>query len=376
MKIVLFPSAYYPSLGGVEELTNKIALQLVNCGHYVKIFTALMPNTKKKDIHAELDIYRFRFKLPARKVIDTLVFLFLFPVEMFRILLIVKRFKADIIHIQCASSNTLYAVVASKLLRVPLVLTSQGETRMDAGKIYKKSAFMRKILVYGLKQASYVTACSKATLDDLCKNYFDVSLKSKVVFNGIDSKEFGGDVQSIEDTYIFATGRLSSNKGFDLLIRAFQSLPDKYKDVSLFIGGSGEQEQELRELIADLKLGGRVRLLGRLNRMDTVKYMKNSLFVTMTSRYEPFGIVATEGLAAGKAVMVTKHGGPPEFINDREQGLVIDPFNDDLYVEKLVDMLESYEKYQQGNYEYVSNYFNWSIIVESYLDIYRLVGNK
>ena len=47
----------------------------------------------------------------------------------------------------------------------------------------------------------------------------------------------------------------------------------------------------------------------------------------MPSRLEPFGIVVLEGWRAGTAVVATDRGGPPEFIHDNEDGLLVDPFD-------------------------------------------------
>lgn len=373
MRIMLVPSAYHPSLGGVEELTKQLALHYHKKGHEVCVVTSRPPNTKSKEVIQNIPVYRMRFHLPAKKIFNVLRFIVSYPIEIKRYRKIIKRFKPDIIHIQCSSSNTLYATLVSKITKIPLILTSQGETKMDAHQIYQKSALMRWIIKYGLKQASFVTACSQATLDDLNQNFADIRHKSSVIFNGIDPTEFEGKIKLNSETYIFTTGRLSYNKGFDLLIEAFSKIPQpKRSDIKLFIGGAGEYESELKNKIIECNIQNSVTLLGRLDREQTVYYMKNALFVVMPSRYEPFGIVALEGLAAGKAVIVTKHGGPPEFIKNEQHGYVIDPLNIPEFTKSLETMLKSYKKFETKNQVYAKTW-NWDKLSEMYLAIYQKI---
>jgi glycogen synthase len=375
MRILLIPSAYYPSLGGVEELTRQLAKTYSQQGHHVIVATSKSPDSSYKEVVDTVSVYRFHFQLPAKNILTLLKFIVIFPITLIRFSLLCLSFKPDVLHIQCSSSNTLYATLMSKILRIPLILTSQGETKMDAAQIYQKSAFMKKTLVFGLKRAAFVTACSQATLDDINHNYLNVKHKSQVIFNGINPSEF--DAISIsgdaKERYIFATGRLTLNKGFDLLIQAFKDLPSAYNTIQLFIGGSGEQEMELKNLIASSGLENRVCLLGRLNREQTVTYMKKSLFVVMPSRYEPFGIVALEGMAAGKDVIVTKHGGPPEFIIHGKHGLIIDPFDISDFSLKLANMINSHTELNKINLNYVKTKFSWDQISIKYLDLYKML---
>jgi len=61
-------------------------------------------------------------------------------------------------------------------------------------------------------------------------------------------------------------------------------------------------------------------------RLSTAAMAGAELFV-MPSRLEPFGIVVLEAWRAATAVLATDHGGPPEFVRDGEDGLLVDPFD-------------------------------------------------
>jgi glycogen synthase len=78
----------------------------------------------------------------------------------------VRDFRPDVLHVQCFSANGVYAASLSRLLRVPLVVSLQGETVMDDQDIYDHSVSLRVGLRAGLRQASAVTGCSKFVLED------------------------------------------------------------------------------------------------------------------------------------------------------------------------------------------------------------------
>ncbi|QFT98631.1 D-inositol 3-phosphate glycosyltransferase [Roseovarius sp. THAF8] len=95
---------------------------------------------------------------------------------------------------------------------------------------------------------------------------------------------------------IGAIGRLHRQKGLDILIRAFQRLPNK--DVSLHIHGTGPEKTELRALAAG---DPRIRFFGHSDSPDRV--MQSVDFVAIPSRWEAFGLVALEARAAGRPII-------------------------------------------------------------------------
>ena len=56
------------------------------------------------------------------------------------------RTGSDIVHVQCVSNNGLYGLIAARLLRLPLVVSMQGELTMDATGVYQRSRFLPKLL--------------------------------------------------------------------------------------------------------------------------------------------------------------------------------------------------------------------------------------
>ncbi len=121
-----------------------------------------------------------------------------------------------------------------------------------------------------------------------------------------------------EEPYIFSSGRLVEYKAMDLLIRAFARVRER--GIKLVITGDGPKRAELSALIADLGLGDRVQLLGRVSREDNHRLMSQSLFCVFPALREAFGHVYLEAMAAWKPVVATNWGGPSDLVGEGSPG--------------------------------------------------------
>ncbi|MPN38158.1 N-acetyl-alpha-D-glucosaminyl L-malate synthase [bioreactor metagenome] len=113
-------------------------------------------------------------------------------------------------------------------------------------------------------------------------------------------------------------------KGFDVLLRAF-AMADVPDEVCLVVGGDGPEMASLRDLAAELGLGARVILPGRLSKAAVLGAMTDAALVVVPSRREAFGIVVLEAWACGTPVVASRSGGPDDLIQDGDCGLLVDP---------------------------------------------------
>lgn len=108
----------------------------------------------------------------------------------------------------------------------------------------------------------------------------------------------------------------------DILIKAFYNKFKGDMNVTLRIGGDGNEYINLKNLIRELGLESQVTLLGSLDRNEVAQEMANCTCFVLASRYETFGVVFIEALSFGKPIIATKCGGPEGIINNSNGILV------------------------------------------------------
>ena len=122
---------------------------------------------------------------------------------------------------------------------------------------------------------------------------------------------------------LIGLGRLSDEKGFDVLIKAHANLLKRNIDHNLVILGSGYLKDELRNLSDRLGVSDSVFMPGYVD--NPYPFLKKATAFVLSSRYEGFGGVVFEALSLGTPVVATACGGPTEMITDGENGILVPP---------------------------------------------------
>jgi glycosyltransferase involved in cell wall biosynthesis len=377
MNIAIFASAFYPHVGGVEELCRQLAHAYREAGHPCIILTNRWPRTLPRfEEYEGIAVYRLPFRVPEGSLRARCSHALTHRAIRREVIGILRRHRVDVIHVQCVSSNGYYALLARLELRLPLVVTAQGELTMDAGRLYQSSPFANRILRALLDEADYVTACSCSTLDELAGWYGKPLERSSVIYNGIRLADFeGAEPYPHARPYILGMGRLVSQKGFDVLIDAYAKADLRSHD--LLIAGAGPEAEVLRQQAHGLGLNGRVRLLGRADRAAAVSLFKGCSFFVLPSRTEPMGIVNLEAMASGKAVIASDVGGVPELVEPGATGLLVPPANAELLASAIQAVADSAEVRQRMGAAAMERAgpFDWSEISASYLSIYGRIAH-
>ena len=121
---------------------------------------------------------------------------------------------------------------------------------------------------------------------------------------------------------IAAVGRLTPQKGFDVLIQALSSLVDDVPGAELVILGEGPARQSLETLAKEVGVGERVQMPGIV--LDVRPTLTDSDVFVLSSRFEGFPNALVEAMACGLAVIATRcPSGPTEIVTDGVDGLLV-----------------------------------------------------
>lgn len=139
---------------------------------------------------------------------------------------------------------------------------------------------------------------------------------------------------------VISVGRLSTEKGFEYLIKAWQLVAEQHRDWKLDIFGEGALETELRNLIDKLGIEKQVSIHRRAKSIAD-QYLQNSVYV-MSSIYEGFGLTLAEAMSCGlPAVSFDCPSGPAEIITEGKDGFLVKTANYQALAEKIIYLIEN-----------------------------------
>lgn len=190
-------------------------------------------------------------------------------------------------------------------------------------------------------------------------HFVDDNSLSAVIPNGVTNENLPGN-------YILYFGRLSAEKGVNVLLEAVKMLKKSGKiQTKFYLAGSGPQEQKLKEFVKKENLEDGVKFLGHLGKEELQKTIKNSLFTVMPSVvYESFGLATLESFRLGKPVLASNLGALPELVNphtknfgegvkEGKTGMLFKADNPRDFAEKVLLMIQNQEKFKEMGEEAV-----------------------
>lgn len=148
---------------------------------------------------------------------------------------------------------------------------------------------------------------------------------------------------------IIAVGRLTHQKGFDLLIDIYDRIYAQAPEWELNIFGDGEDFELLKERINTKKTENHIKLCGSVKNISE-HYQKSSIFV-LSSRWESFGLVLIEAMNHGLPVVSFDCDGPKNIITNNKNGFLIPRFDKEIFAEKLLLLINDFERRQEMSTE-------------------------
>ncbi|SOY44563.1 glycosyltransferase family 4 protein [Cupriavidus taiwanensis] len=290
--LLIFSAPFHPSVGGMERFAEDLAQGLTDLGYRIELAT----------------------RTPAAA--DDAV-AFAYPVT--RVAGYISLARALLRHsLVVFVGMTFYDVLLATVLRRRIVLTHHGP--------YAHYGDGRRFT------AGTVKRWMSRFYDNICVSRYLAGWfpgQPLVIHNGYRDDLFAHSSPPRRACSFVFVGRLVTEKGVDMLLRSFAKLRGLRPDARLTIIGDGPQYALLVALANALECAEAVTFAGAQPAAAVAAMLvQHACLVVPSIGYEPFGIVALEGLAAGCEVIVTHRGGLPEAVD--RFGWVVEPEPDRL----------------------------------------------
>jgi len=243
------------------------------------------------------------------------------------------------------------AVSAKKLSAVPvrLVLSERVHlSRASQNSRFLKGRLMPFMVKFFYKGADLIVAISRGVKDDLLKRANLPEHKVRVIYNPVVTGEMIKKAEEpVEHNWfrdsnipvILGVGRLSKQKEFATLIRAFKHVLEK-RPAKLVILGEGEERANLNHLIASLDLCDHVCMPGF--KANPYAYMSKASLFVLSSSWEGLGNVLIQAMACGCPVISTDcPSGPAEILDNGKYAPLIPVGDVEALAQAIINVLQA-----------------------------------
>lgn len=294
--------------------------------------------------------------------------------------------SVDLIHIH----DWLVALAGRTLKEIiqrPLVLTIHDTAiGKHLGQLGPAEAYAAGVERWGCQESDEIICCSKYVRGELTQKYEAPAGRISIIPCGVSPERFKVDFDGAAflsafeafgqttDKLILYVGRLDKGKGVNVLIHAMKDVSKRCPDAKLVIVGKGALDGPLRQQAERLHLSDYVTFAGYRGGPVLSALLQAADVLVCPSLYEPFGIVALEGMVNGTPVVVSDTGGLAEIVDSEEVGVRIPSDDSAALAEAIVHVLTD-EDFAKGiaaaGRERARTVYTWGRIAESTVRVYE-----
>jgi phosphatidylinositol alpha-mannosyltransferase len=311
MKIALVCPYAWDAPGGVQVHVADLAAHLAARRHLVRGIAPFLGRPEPGWVRAT----GWALRVPYRGTIAPIA---PSPLGIGRMRQDLERFQADVVHVHepFTPSTSMWAVLASP---APVVATFHAH--LDRSRLME---FAAPALRSVARRIAVGIAVSDAAARFVRAAFPDMLLE--IVPNAIDVRSFERATPASVPAgrVVLWVGRLDPQKGFGVMVDAFERLAARVPDARLVVAGDGHDRFAIDRLLPDVR--ERVAMLGAVDHASVPGLMAAAdVVVSPALGQESFGIVLLEAMAAGVPVVATDIDGYREVARDDVDALLVPP---------------------------------------------------
>lgn len=392
-RICIFTETYYPVMGGGETQARALAEGLAARGFEVMVLTRRSDASfRKTERFGSVKVHR----LPpvGSQHLKKWGFMLTSLLALMRM-----RRQYDLIFVSGFRALGISAMIIRLLLKKPCVLKADSLGEMSG------DFFSAGLAIYGLRPSSpgvrlFLRARNSLLRRADCFVAISSAVFSELVGRGVSPGKIAEIPNSVDvarfcpvdaqqkrllrqvlhlpenGTIVIYTGRLVSYKGLPLLLEVWRAIKSSCQQVHLVLVGTGgldihNCEAELKAYVAANEVQESVRFTGRVHNVH--EYLQAAdIFVFPTER-EAFGISLIEAMACGLPVVSTPVGGVKDILQDRQNGLVVQPENPQQLLEALGALITDSSlatRLGQAARQAVQDRYSAKIVTQRYVELF------
>ena len=373
MNILITVGIFPPDIGGPASFVPKIADYLINMDNKIRIIC--LADEENLMLKHELDVLRIKRS----------TFL---PIRWFKtISLIIKHGrKSDILFVNGLGVE---AAIANLYLRKKIVRKIVGDPVWE--RFYNKKRTSETFddfqnLKHNLnvriqkliRNWSISSSEVVITPSDHLKEFINrTNPKTEVlkINNGIEITEFKRSKTPLHEFNILINSRLVVQKNIHLVIEAMGSI--KNLDINLKIIGEGGEFERLENIITDLKIQNRVKMIGKVENNLISEFLKTSNLFIQASDYEGLPHSILEAINYEVPILSTEVGGCKDLLDNGDRGFIISsPQNKQQIAEKIDYIYENYDialTKAVAAKKYIQNKYNFSTQAKIYTEVFEKI---
>lgn len=372
----------FPPLGGGGGRANaQIARQMALLGHEVIVLTSSFKDLPRKEIrdgYLILRIPTLRRHIEKCRIFEMIVFM---VASVFYAIKLVRSWRPDMTIAFFTLPSAPAALVLKKLFRIPYIVSLRGG---DVPGFMREQLWLYHSLT--LKLIRYIWKEARAVVANSC-GLKKLALQAggnpgiTVIPNGVDSGFFRGEHQnagvkpdSASETpfRILTVGRLTPQKGIDVLLEAFHRIKScAGKPVQVWIAGDGPLRNTLERLAERLGIGGDVFFFGWQDQENLKNFYSSADLFVLPSIDEGMPNVVLEAMAMGLPVVATDVAGTREIVEDGVNGCIVPPKNPQMLADALLMLVrdDSLSRKMSQASQKIARQYNWKEVASLYLDL-------